>query len=240
MKWIYIVFHILEITLISLIGFVIKDYLPEYMKEKGKNLATKEDIEDITRKTEDVQKEFRENFELFSSDVQFKYDFYFKQYANLYSKIYGIVMQSEYVRHFLKISSEEYWPFEEVPFIELSPIQRSHISIKTESGKSYQIERELESIRTSLSEFNRQQLCDYIIENAEYASQKLLKIAVSYRVAYQLSDGNMNCDEVAKDEELRLIYEMVCCIVFEYNNLRKELNMEYNESEISTHLPTLM
>ena len=44
-----------------------------YMDEKGKNLATKEDIEEITRKTEEVQQEFREGFELFSNDVKFKY-----------------------------------------------------------------------------------------------------------------------------------------------------------------------
>lgn len=43
------------------------------MDEKGKNLATKEDIEEITRKTEEVQQEFREGFELFSNDVKFKY-----------------------------------------------------------------------------------------------------------------------------------------------------------------------
>ena len=35
------------------------------MDEKGKNLATKEDIEEIARKTEEVQQEFREGFELF-------------------------------------------------------------------------------------------------------------------------------------------------------------------------------
>ena len=43
------------------------------MDEKGKNLATKEDIEEITRKTEEVQQEFRQGFELFSNDVKFKY-----------------------------------------------------------------------------------------------------------------------------------------------------------------------
>lgn len=37
------------------------------MDEKGKNLATKEDIEEIARKTEEVQQEFREGFELFSN-----------------------------------------------------------------------------------------------------------------------------------------------------------------------------
>ncbi len=75
MEWIYIA---VEIILVFLLGLFIKNFLPSYMEEKGKNLATKEDIEAITRKTEEVQKEFKEGFELFSSDVRFKYDFYFK------------------------------------------------------------------------------------------------------------------------------------------------------------------
>ena len=78
MEWIYIA---VEIILVFLLGLFIKNLLPSYMDEKGKNLATKEDIEAITRKTEEVQKEFKEGFELFSSDVRFKYDFYFKQYS---------------------------------------------------------------------------------------------------------------------------------------------------------------
>ena len=47
MEWIYIV---VEITLVFLLGLFIKNFLPSYMEEKGKNLATKEDIEVITRK----------------------------------------------------------------------------------------------------------------------------------------------------------------------------------------------
>ena len=89
MEWVQI---ILNALFVFLLGLFIKNYFPEYMKEKGKNLATKEDIEEITRKTELVQKEFKESFELFSSDVQFKYDFYFKQYANLYSNLYCICL----------------------------------------------------------------------------------------------------------------------------------------------------
>ena len=53
--------------------FVCQKLSSLYMDEKGKNLATKEDIEEITRKTEEVQQEFREGFELFSNDVKFKY-----------------------------------------------------------------------------------------------------------------------------------------------------------------------
>ena len=72
------------------------------MDKKGENLATKEDIEEITRKTEEVQREFKEEFEAFSSDMKFKYDFFYKQYLELYCKLYAIIIQSEYVRHFIK------------------------------------------------------------------------------------------------------------------------------------------
>ena len=60
-----LIFEVLLAVAVFLIGLFVKNYLPTYMDEKGKNLATKEDIEGITRKTEEVQQEFREGFELF-------------------------------------------------------------------------------------------------------------------------------------------------------------------------------
>ena len=95
MDWITI---LLVALFVFLLGLYIKHYLPSYFNEKGKNLATKEDIEDITRKTEEVQKEFKEGFELFTSDVHFKYDFYYRQYAELYSKLY-VVSSKPYFNH---------------------------------------------------------------------------------------------------------------------------------------------
>lgn len=77
MEWVQVVIGILEIVAIIILGLFLKNYFPSYMDEKGKNLATKEDIAEITRKTEVVQQEFRENFERFSSDIRFKYDFYY-------------------------------------------------------------------------------------------------------------------------------------------------------------------
>ena len=82
-----------SILILGIIGFVLfmKFSFPSYMKEKGKNLATKEDIQEITRMTESVQKEFREGFEEFSSDLNFKYEFYYKRYSELYCKLYAII-----------------------------------------------------------------------------------------------------------------------------------------------------
>lgn len=241
MEWLDI---ILNVLLFFLLGLFIKNFFPSYIDEKGKNLATKEDIEVITRKTEAVQKEFKEGFELFSSDVRFKYDFYFKQYSELYSNLYGIIIQSEYVRQFTKLNDGTEISFDEAPFIEISPTSRITQSAKWEDGKSASFKQKEERIITPISEFNKQHLCEYIIENAEYATQRLLKIAVSYRFAYHFYSGNTDnknssCEDAANEEEFRLIREMVCCIVSEYNYFRKELKMEYNEDELNTGIPQL-
>jgi len=57
------------------LGLFVKNYLPTYMNEKGKNLATKEDIGDITQKTEEVKNTFQKEFADFSMELRFKNDF---------------------------------------------------------------------------------------------------------------------------------------------------------------------
>jgi len=70
----YWIFLITNAIFFFLLGLFLKNYFPKYMEEKGKNLATKEDIGQITKITEEVQKDFKESFEQFSSDLKFKYD----------------------------------------------------------------------------------------------------------------------------------------------------------------------
>lgn len=50
MDWAILIFEILLTVAVFLIGLFVKNYLPSYMDEKGKNLATKEDIEEITER----------------------------------------------------------------------------------------------------------------------------------------------------------------------------------------------
>lgn len=236
----------LQTTIIGLIlflgGLYFKNMLPSYFDEKGKNLATKEDIAEITRKTEEVQNEFREGFELFSSDVRFKYDFSYKRYSELYCSLYAIVMQSEYLRHFFDIDMGKYFAFEEVPFLQISPITK--ITHKVEFGENGPtgMSAKREEFETPLSQYNKMKLCDSIIEHSDLASPKLLKIAMAYRFVHNNYDGRgdgekTSATETANDEELRLIREMVTCIVMEYNGLRKDLKMDFNQTELDTGIP---
>ncbi|MDZ5109716.1 hypothetical protein [Pseudomonas putida] len=54
---------------IVVVGWLIRFYLPGYMGEKGKNLATKEDIAEITNKIEQVKVEYAKQLELYKSDI---------------------------------------------------------------------------------------------------------------------------------------------------------------------------
>ena len=227
-------------TITNIITILIP-FLIVYLNEKSKNLATKQDIEEITRKTESIQKEFKESFEIFSSDVEFKYDFYFKQYSILYSHLYSIVTQSEYLRYFSKISEKKDYPFEDFPFLELTN-KKTITKFSFKSDAKIESSSKTEIINTPLTEFNKKNLCNYILENAAYADQSLLKLAVEYRFAYEHYGNDKessNVNDTANDEELRLIREIVCHIVKEYNFLRKELNMSYDENELNTGIMIL-
>ena len=236
---------LLNIAVIFLVGLFTKNYLSSYMDKKGENLATIEDIEEITRKTEEVQREFKEEFEAFSSDMRFKYDFFYKQYSELYCKLYAIIIQSEYVRHFIQITDGKVITFEEAPFLEISPTHRETTTWNIGGEKGSSVSRKTESIETPISKFYKKELCDFIIQNGELASQNLLKLAVSYRFAHEHYSGNdsggsVDVKEKADDEEFRMIKEIVSTIVKDYNQLRKELKLSYDEDEISSGVPTMI
>lgn len=48
---------------IAALGILYKYYLPGYATEKGKNLATKEDVADITSRIEDVKAKYAQDLE---------------------------------------------------------------------------------------------------------------------------------------------------------------------------------
>lgn len=192
--------------------------IPAYMEEKGKNLATKQDIEEITRKTEQVQKEFKEDFERFTTDVHFKNDFYSQQYEELYAELYTII-QSEYMRYLMKLKSGQTFSFEDYPFISVPPIHRAKTKVETKDGAPLTVSHTEEQIQTPESEFTCLKLSELIIDRGEFASPELLKLAVSYRLVH----GLIKDSDVTKNEDFRLQGEIVRRIVQEYNELRRNL-----------------
>ena len=56
MEWLSIASSILSFITLAILGWFGKSYFPNYLKEKSKNKATKEDIEEITTLVESVKK----------------------------------------------------------------------------------------------------------------------------------------------------------------------------------------
>lgn len=221
-----IVFLVIE----SIVVLIIKHSIPSYLEKKGENLATKQDIAEITRKTEQIQQGFKEELTRFSSDLKFKYDFYYKQYSELYCILYPIIVQSEYVRYFINNSSKQKVAFEDFPFIDI-PLSNK-VSSKEYDEKTSLVNQETTNF-TLMS--NKTMIYDTIIKNGRWATQRLLKLAVSYRFAFERSnDGCSTSINTYDEEEFKLIKEITKCIVMEYNFFRRELKMEYSENELKS------
>ena len=209
------------------------------MNEKGKNLATKEDIGDITQKTEEVKNVFQKEFADFSTELSFKNDFYYKQYSQLYAKLYAIVAQSEYFRYFAEKYHGLNYPSDDVPFFE---IHGKRTEMKADLFSSTILSQKAEEITDSVTEYNKKQICDFIIANGDIASQKLLKLAVAYRYAHRHYSGsgkNVEDEELKKafdNEEFELIKKIVRTIIIDYNTLRKDIKLEFSTSELETGL----
>ena len=60
----------LTVAAAFLAGFVVREFLPGYLREKGKNLATKEDIAEITREIEAVRSSYSTEMERLRADLR--------------------------------------------------------------------------------------------------------------------------------------------------------------------------
>jgi hypothetical protein len=70
METISFVVNLLTLAAVVIIGLLLKNYLPSYLTEKGKNLATKEDIEQITSKIERIKAQYVSEIENLKADLQ--------------------------------------------------------------------------------------------------------------------------------------------------------------------------
>lgn len=70
METLLIVLNVIIILGIIAGGLLLKGYLPGYAREKGKNLATREDIEVITEKVESVRSQYASSLESIKADLQ--------------------------------------------------------------------------------------------------------------------------------------------------------------------------
>lgn len=171
----------------------------------------------------------------FSNELTFRNDYAFKRYSLLYTELYAIVIQSEYIRFFYRKNGQEF-DFERFPFIESKSTEVKRV-VELFTGKV--ISEELITIINDVTSANKKALYEFIINNGQYASPKLLKLAVSYRYTYGNYSGTKKMDDEKLTEafdsaEYTLLADLIETIVREYNEMRKSVKLSYSESELQT------
>lgn len=114
---------------------------------------------------------FQKNMNRSEDKKKFKREHNYNQLKQLYLPIYGMVVQSEYIRHFNKKYKKVNYSLKEFPFLE---VQSSRTTMR--GGVITK-----EEIKNAITEFNKKEIVDLIISKCEFSSRKLLKPAVAYR-----------------------------------------------------------
>lgn len=233
-----IVLQIAIIIIIIGIGLLLKHFLPSYVDEKAKNLATKEDIEDITDKIEKVKFNYSQEIEKLKTDLNKNFQEYideqkflkersYKQYCELYSKLYAVIVQSEYLRYFNGFNDS----FDKLPFLEACREKvNTDIDLNTMTVKETK-----EEIHDAITDFNKINIVDMIIDKGYLASEKLIKLAVAYRYVHRFyTDETLKPEllERFQKEEIVMIAEIVKTVISQTNEFKKICNLDYNEDEI--------
>ena len=77
------------------VGLILQSFLPKYYSKKGENLATKEDIAEITDKIESVKHEYANNLESVKAELSSKLNTHGHRYENEYlilSELTGLLV----------------------------------------------------------------------------------------------------------------------------------------------------
>ena len=67
--WVSAILNLFTLLVVTGIALFLRSYLPSYLEKKGENLATKEDVEEITDKVERVRSQYITDIEILRSDL---------------------------------------------------------------------------------------------------------------------------------------------------------------------------
>ncbi|MGE6602607.1 hypothetical protein ACQKEY_12855 [Lysinibacillus fusiformis] len=169
---------------------------------------------------------------------RFKRTYAFEQLNGLYFDLYKRIIQSEYIRYFYKEYHLETMDFMDSPFIEIERTRRKEkVSINREKGVTKS--ESIEVVEDSITAEKKIYIAEKIIENPQFASKELLKIAIAYRFAHSKYDKkfvDQEMSEYFKKEEVRLLYLMITTIIKEFNELLDSCHLNIDGKEVSSGL----
>lgn len=177
----------------------------------------------------------KNEFDWFVDKKKFKREHGYKQLTELYLELYGIIVQSEYLRYFYGKADGKEISIYEVPFFELE-IKSTKTKTIINSEKGLRTETHTEMIENGITEFNKRLIDEKIIDRAKYASSDLLKLAIAHRYTEKYYKENITDEKISqqfKDEELLQISKIVRLIIKETNELLELCHMNFDGKEIS-------
>lgn len=188
--------------------------LDKYFEKKAENMATKQDITEITRRTETVQAEFHKVLSKFDADLKFKYEFYEKQYTELYSELFYEICNSEALRYVLVNICGKHLEFANVPILKCTLGKKGHED--TLSIEENSIEKKIINL---------------VYQKHIYASPELLKLICTLdKVLSHKKNEKMQKSISQITCELKI--KLVKTILKDYHWLRKQLMLQNSEDEI--------
>lgn len=191
------------VFILIVLGKKVWSAVDTYFETKATNYATKQDVEEITRKTEEVQSVFKKDMEKFNADLQFKYKLYEDQYTNLYAELYNLICQSEALRYFLVMKQNMPGSFKEVPIVEMAD-EKSSITRK---------------------------ILSLVKQNQAKANPELVKIVNLLGILEHIRCSHGNTEVDAKFE-IALKISLVKTILKDCCWLRTQLQLPYCDGEI--------
>lgn len=165
------------ITIVGLIFYMIKTFL----REKGKNLATKQDIADITQKIERVKNEYKIKFdeiqkknEVFADLIKQAKQRYSSKQFDLYNELWHSLID-------LKITADNLWE------------SISKKDLKKFANEVYNAKAMIERSTLLIEEEHYIKLMQVIekFESFEFGKKKLYKLKTA-----SLNNQNFDCDEI--------------------------------------------
>lgn len=201
--------NLINLTLLFIIIAALKS-TKTFFDEKARNAATKQDVREITEKTEEIRDHFEKSKELFQTDLHFKYNYFEKQYNELYIDLYCYICQSEARRKMASEFKNIIHNFEDVPIFDYE------IVTVNEANK-----------------FEVEKILDLIKSKYKFASPDLIKI---YNLYQSLKDWkeDSEVDEKIEVNEVRLKKKLIVTIISDFNNLRKYLQLNVQENEVAS------
>ena len=159
---------VLDIIIIGIAAFFIIS--KSYLNEKGKNLATKEDIKDITNKIESVKREYQRKTEIDKKEIELNHELYDKlsNLHNTFRELDQMLTNNTFKQEYI----------EKYNFI-FSDLQRLLISHKNTYYLKYEDKfKKLENVANSFIQALRESNTDKYRESGK----RLLDIADSIRI----------------------------------------------------------